>query len=1754
LIQIAEGNPDVSKVGAFGVGAYTMFSVCEQPVVVSGDSALAFVWKGDALWCTTSAVSEVSEWTSFYLPSRDPYALPKLGDLGEFLCSALTFTQALKTIRVYVNETLQLELHKEVVQPPRPVALPKSSSSFSSLWSSASGNTTPQGLFAINPKKDESPIEESIHSLTVTVHEPSLRSTAFTKVRFVSATATTHINKQIKHKLQRVTLKPPPPKLTIQLFLNAAAAEERTKSLASSLVDSFSPRIGRIFIGFATSQTTGLAAHVAAPFLPTVERQAMDLTTPAVKLFNEELLVLSGMVLRWTLEHGMASIHERYAANEPKRLEWEEEHKNDKPKKAAPKPVEDEEPAEKKETSKLMGFAKFMARGMQKKIVSVVNTVVDAADNSLLYPADPRPLLDEEQDAVALLQSYTPIPSTPDGIVGTCIAQGFDLSSASPPVLTRTGVVPANRAFLPSAGLEQFIKTNVVRSTIYEACPEYHDVICSVSSLALVHLVDQIQEPFEIERMILLIQWLVKYRRVYPDQVARLAPRIKDAIAFYDSEKKVNYLRDLLFYIPEDSLLDDKHLPLPETVLPKSLQQDIGQVCMSDAMLQAWFSALPLEVWAQFISHHDAMTKARPEDEMLRSKTLCVLCKEFHSRHGDRMVFGGLCRSLLGDKPCIPFDSEIPTANAAERPGDLYLYSAELQAFTGIGTFHKAAASLAAAGVTEEFLLALGVRKSVSIDFLFTNLESLKWNADPKPLVEYLRTATLNVEDVRKLSGTQYLPAALDKSRLFAPSELYLPNQSLQLFDFCNQLHWPSEKDLSDRSDSGRFLVKIGMKTLPPIASVLEYMTSTELSSVKRRKCLDFLADRLGPHGEYQREYNRVIKGRTAYRFIPSTTDDPLGLKESVESLRSPLDCYADRSCNVMGFPVFNKSLEKDADTLGRLFQCPSEPDSVDLLSQLISLVSNAKRLLQRSKDRSQSNTQVVVAFSNVFLYLSRRTADITQAQFGKLRQEEFIPCLVNGMIVWYKSDQVFFSSTNRSDSITEELFHVVDHNSFLAAAGVKAEATTADIFSLILQSPESVLKAVGSEAKYRALLRRIASNPPFTRVTPQIRDCPFLLAYRPKANSEEKKNDNDDFPYRLASAPNIYIIDNSFLGRMFAVDHAPHESDLEDFYVSLGSRFISKSVQRRFEVVGRPTTNTSNTITLRERLEERSSLLISPNITSRPLVKNAELLLSPKKLLFYEATSLLAVYSLDGKTRRNQTTCCSRSKGNSNEIFVVPNFDWFDVGYAIGDLILSRCQLEDAFFISSLLEAPLEQLRARGFPVDRMVQLEIKKREEAAAKLKAQQEAEAAQREAERLEKMKEIEEERKASAQRQQELELQNQRAGNSLKSTKAPTKSTQGAEKGSGGVADILEQMFPDADPDFLKSALGPSPTLDSVRSLAEQMTSGGYPKRSDCEKGEGNKIKDTETDDSTIASTASNLSTDKGSQKKKNGLRGRLGRALGRKGKADSRKPLPAPAAPAPLPPPTPAPLPPMNPSIMNSMLDGMSSLGINGSGNGAAAGGGAFGPPKGNTPAINTPSSPASDAQSQAGLERLLQQTVEQSNTVTGDTAKSANDINVGTPEGLDRGDTCKAQHDLVPCGTVTTRLGASMKVFASTHPGSAETIEELRTTALVDFANILERLANLYQIPLRSVSIFHDATGGTIAFNANRALHFNIRFYIALHYKRPIRACYSYWYMTMAHELAHHLVSAHNKDHGFYTESYAIQYFPALVELLSTLQ
>jgi hypothetical protein len=81
------------------------------------NSALAFVWKGDALWTKTApntCSKEDVKWTSSVLPSRDPYALPNLTQFGELLCASLTFTAQLRS-----NQE-RLSIQKTIVKIPVP--------------------------------------------------------------------------------------------------------------------------------------------------------------------------------------------------------------------------------------------------------------------------------------------------------------------------------------------------------------------------------------------------------------------------------------------------------------------------------------------------------------------------------------------------------------------------------------------------------------------------------------------------------------------------------------------------------------------------------------------------------------------------------------------------------------------------------------------------------------------------------------------------------------------------------------------------------------------------------------------------------------------------------------------------------------------------------------------------------------------------------------------------------------------------------------------------------------------------------------------------------------------------------------------------------------------------------------------------------------------------------------------------------------------------------------------------------------------------------------------------------------------------------------------------------------------------------------------------------------------------------------------------------------------------------------------------
>ena len=1744
LKKIAEGNPDEKKIGAFGVGAYTMFSICEEPIVISGNGALLFVWKGDALWTKTVDRGEADNgpWTSFVLPSRDPFPLPDMVEFGEFLCASLTFTKFLSEIRVFVNESQQMTLTKTQLQEPAVVQIQKSST-----WWKSDGAVTasPTGLFSL---QDEHSLLESFHHVQVTLDG----ETAAVMARYISGIAKTKIPNSMVARMERVTKKKPPSEVEVQIFLNGQDHENaQQKSKAAKIIQSFSPRIGegRVFIGFRTSQTTGLAAHLAAPFVPTVEREAMDLQDPTLRTFNMELLEFSGILMRLTLEHGMTTIGEQYERGAVERAKLEQEFMAQ----PAPTLAEDGNPKDTNRAdstddgsskSSVWGFAKFMAKGVKKSCVQVVNKVEvpDDDQGELMNPKDPRPLCAEEYQSILLMQSFCPRQSTPDPLVGTTLAQGFSrcLPNKSPPVLTRSGVWPGKEARLPFNGMEFFCKEGVVRSIVYQNAKEYHTVIAQCRTLKIDDLFGKMsRDALEEPELVRFLKWWVTFRRIQNTPTAT-GLRLKGNIHFIlenNNGNKTNQgdvspvfsLKDYLFYLDKDEIRTGSgvtidSLPMPDSVLPKTIQESLSIRTLTEPALKTWFSPLPIKVWVEFISDHRCMSEGQPEDETPRFQVLSTLNQEYSKRSLQQQeIFGSFCKKLLKDKPCLPFDSFEPTALCADIPSNLYLYSAELEAFDGIGNFHRVSLSLKHTGVSDDFLVALGVRRSVAIEFLFTHLDTFQWSSDPKPLVEYLRSASLTKQDVNKLKSAHYLPAENGVSRMFSPSELYLPDRDLRVFPFVRILQWPSEDELTENSPNGKFLVTLGVKVLPPLLQVLKFISNQIEDDKMRIDALEFVCRRLGSGGMYQAEYGKMgTSEKSDLKFMPCVAKSPIDGNEK-KATYSVLACCSVERCKVMGFPVIDPGLGDTGKQFGNLFQCAQEPDPKLLIQQLRFLVNSAKKLLNPLKgDLLADSKQVAAAFSEIFCYLSNRSSEISPSLMRTLEGEEFIPCIVNGDVKWYRPNGVFFRSTHHAeveDSITERLFRVVDFSPFLAAAGVKQEASITDIFRRMIESPKIVLSAFGSEERYKTFLRQVAAQRPFRRVTTEIQDSPFLLGLAASENSSETS-------YELAKSREIFIIDNSFLGRMFPVTRCPHESQLEIFYSLIGSRYISKEVIKEYQVVGVAKENTPLTEKLSERIQERGPLLVSPSVTSRPLVRNAKTMLDENSLKVYEAPDLNAVYSLGTWVRNQQTTCyVEPGKVNKNSLYVTADFDWFDVGQAIGGLILERCQLEDAFFISSLLETPLEQLRARGFPVDRIIK-PIVPEPECVVSSKTSFDC---------------------ANANNPPSFSSSITPPLSSTKSPMSPSHSVEfqkmersaGGDKGSeeshpkwpkskasdsshdstvqtmslDSYVSILKQMYPDADENYLRNRLGENPSLDEVRSLAEEMATMGYPKASS----QASTDDFEEAKEDTSSSKPSKIFGSKKLGRAFNGFRGGI------------KHQMPSTQAGSTM----------QTPPSTQHYGSTVSML------------------PAHQAHQHNFQVPPEMDATPHTNMERMLQQAVKQSSRVVA-TGLSSPEIQMSIPEGLDRGGSCEVipGQGLKPF-TIRNEKGNAhngIKVFSARKHPSSEVFLAEHFDAVESFAVVLERLCGIYGLKLPSVAIFHDPTGGTIAFNANKSLHFNVRFFYALHYLNNMHqrgACFSYWFVTFAHELAHHMVSGHNMEHGFYTESYMSLYMPQFMALLS---
>lgn len=320
LKEIASGNPNESKIGAFGVGFYSVFELTDEPLVHSGNRIVNFKYKGVQLHHFDSHAPEYQKGTLIDLPYKH---IGKLGDIGDFIGFLiqnflLVNLNEINFEIIYGNGTKKSVLHLTKTQGSTlpmntPSAFKCARSLFFTLKEVKMTNFTVgckymnaaflpplsmnKGIFALG--------KQLFSSLTETPKDPEGITEFSCELSRVDASISVSLDRKFKEKITESLLKPPPRATTISMLsISDASGASSLNSKLRHYVFPEDVNDAKIFIGFSTKQSTGFRSHLALQSaIPTMERTALDLAHSYVKEWNLELLRMAGAVARFAYEN-----------------------------------------------------------------------------------------------------------------------------------------------------------------------------------------------------------------------------------------------------------------------------------------------------------------------------------------------------------------------------------------------------------------------------------------------------------------------------------------------------------------------------------------------------------------------------------------------------------------------------------------------------------------------------------------------------------------------------------------------------------------------------------------------------------------------------------------------------------------------------------------------------------------------------------------------------------------------------------------------------------------------------------------------------------------------------------------------------------------------------------------------------------------------------------------------------------------------------------------------------------------------------------------------------------------------------------------------------------------------------------------------------------------------------------------------------------------------------------------------------------
>lgn len=386
------------------------------------------------------------------------------------------------------------------------------------------------------------------------------------------------------------------------------------------------------FKGHATAQSTGIGGHISARFIPTVERESIDLVDRQVSVWNKELLWIGGYLGRFIYESQLSNINAL----------WSEASK------ATGSPDED------------------LNDGTKKWL---------------------------EAKAVHALKFFTFYPTTPSAIVGLNMESAFfgcmkNSSANDFPIISTVGVRPARSVRSWSPELRSFVKNiPMVPESVVNGAPMMLTSLVRQNMIRDVTFQDVLEElgsrPLSEAEMIECIKWRVGLdtsqmpatqsdvlRQQFLQAAVVSVKQPKDGVEGAPLEERIIPLSSIKTFLPTSSVIPPT-LPLPSHTLPFS----IGKHFRPEVLNQLFqWTDLSVPDWLDYLVSPEALSML-PQDHRITSdahfaeRVLNVVGKAWGSISKAQIV---RITATLQNKTVIP------TRSGMRCPKDAYFANANI--------------------------------------------------------------------------------------------------------------------------------------------------------------------------------------------------------------------------------------------------------------------------------------------------------------------------------------------------------------------------------------------------------------------------------------------------------------------------------------------------------------------------------------------------------------------------------------------------------------------------------------------------------------------------------------------------------------------------------------------------------------------------------------------------------------------------------------------------------------------------------------------------------------------------------------------------------------------------------------------------------------------------------------------------------------------------------------------------------------------